>query len=254
MRLLNDLAGKAFVAVAVTAALGGCTMFRGGGDNPASAALPSMERVANGPQADYPMVLGDPYKVDGLARVLEEHARTRQVVVFTHDERLPEAVRRLRIEATVLAVERGPRSSIRVSASRDPVSAYLHEARALLYNADQLGPRAMARVIPMYCRNALEAYFRQAYRHKALSAGVPHAEVHRNLAEVRGTTELAALGLFGDRNAAKDVHKQLRKLGGEEGVALFNACKEGAHEGWDHQHRARVDATHDLIRKLVRAP
>lgn len=203
---------------------------------------------------DDPVQAMDPYKVDGLARVLEEHAKTRQVVVFTHDERLPEAVRRLRIEATVLSVERGARSAVQVAVSRDPVSAYLHEARALLYSADQLGPRAMARVIPMYCRNAFEAHFRQAYRRRALAAGTSHAEVQATLDEARRTMDLAALGLFGDRNAAGDVLKHLKKIGGREGVEVFLACKEGAHEGWDHQHRARVQATDDLLRVLRRSP
>jgi ABC-type lipoprotein export system ATPase subunit len=45
---------------------------------------------------DDPVQSMDPSKVDGLARVLERAARARQVVVFTHDDRLPE-VRRRRI-------------------------------------------------------------------------------------------------------------------------------------------------------------
>ena len=44
---------------------------------------------------DDPVQSMDPARVDGLARALEETARTRQVIVFTHDERLPEAVRRV---------------------------------------------------------------------------------------------------------------------------------------------------------------
>ena len=44
---------------------------------------------------DDPVQSMDPAKVDGLARVLAEPPRDRQVVVFTHDDRLPEAVRRL---------------------------------------------------------------------------------------------------------------------------------------------------------------
>lgn len=65
MRLPNDLAGKAFFALAATAVLGGCSMFRGGGDELASAESPLTEPTANGPQADYPMVLGEPFKIDG---------------------------------------------------------------------------------------------------------------------------------------------------------------------------------------------
>ena len=38
---------------------------------------------------DDPVQAMDPAKVDGLARVLHRAARTRQIVVFTHDDRLP---------------------------------------------------------------------------------------------------------------------------------------------------------------------
>src|SRR5207249_9302180 len=46
---------------------------------------------------DDPVQSMDPSRVDGLAWALEETAQTRQVIVFTHDERLHEAVRRLGI-------------------------------------------------------------------------------------------------------------------------------------------------------------
>ncbi len=60
----------------------------------------------------------DPAKVDGLAHVLEV-AKARQVIVFTHDDRLPEAARRLRLDARVLEVTRRPaRSSM--SGRRSP--------------------------------------------------------------------------------------------------------------------------------------
>ena len=55
---------------------------------------------------DDPVQAMDPGKVDGLARVLGMVAEERQVVVFTHDERLPESVRRLQIPAHVIEVTR----------------------------------------------------------------------------------------------------------------------------------------------------
>jgi ABC-type lipoprotein export system ATPase subunit len=48
---------------------------------------------------DDPVQAMDPAKVDGLARVLDRIGQTHQVIVFTHDDRLPEAVRRLGIDA-----------------------------------------------------------------------------------------------------------------------------------------------------------
>ena len=55
---------------------------------------------------DDPVQSMDPARVDGLARVLQAAGTDRQVVVFTHDDRLPEAVRRLDIDATVVEVTR----------------------------------------------------------------------------------------------------------------------------------------------------
>src|SRR5690606_16551166 len=49
---------------------------------------------------DDPVQAMDPAKVDGLARVLHDAAQTHQVVVFTHDDRLPNALRRLDLGAT----------------------------------------------------------------------------------------------------------------------------------------------------------
>src|SRR5262245_20969376 len=57
---------------------------------------------------DDPVQSMDPARVDGLARALEETARTRQAIVFTHDERLAEAVRRLNIKTTILSLTRRP--------------------------------------------------------------------------------------------------------------------------------------------------
>jgi DNA repair exonuclease SbcCD ATPase subunit len=55
---------------------------------------------------DDPVQSMDPARVDGLARVLQAAGKDRQVIVFTHDERLREAIRRLAIDATVIEVTR----------------------------------------------------------------------------------------------------------------------------------------------------
>ena len=69
---------------------------------------------------DDPVQSMDPSRVDGLARVLQRPRATRQVVVFTHDDRLPEAVRQLLLPATVIEVTRRPGSVVetRESSSR----------------------------------------------------------------------------------------------------------------------------------------
>ena len=81
---------------------------------------------------DDPVQSMDPAKRHGLARVLSSVApRTRQVVVFTHDDRLPAALRQLQLPATVWAVTRRERSVVTLAKVTDPVSRYLDDARAL---------------------------------------------------------------------------------------------------------------------------
>ena len=67
MRLPNNALCRVF-ALGLTASLAGCGMLGGGKDRPVAAsseAKTNFAQVANGPAADYPMVLGDPYTVDG---------------------------------------------------------------------------------------------------------------------------------------------------------------------------------------------
>ena len=80
---------------------------------------------------DDPVQALDQAKVDGLAEVLAELAVERQVVVFTHDTRLVEAVERLGIDADVLAVSRSYGYEVHVTVDTDPVRRALSEARSL---------------------------------------------------------------------------------------------------------------------------
>ncbi|WP_198153802.1 AAA family ATPase [Catenuloplanes japonicus] len=63
---------------------------------------------------DDPVQSMDPSKVDGLAEILAETSRTRQLIVFTHDDRLPESLDRLGIPVTRREVVRAQRSVVTV--------------------------------------------------------------------------------------------------------------------------------------------
>ncbi len=67
---------------------------------------------------DDPVQAIDPAKVNGLARVLEAVAKDRQVVVFTRDDRSPQAVRYLDIEATIVQVQRREGSVVELQTTR----------------------------------------------------------------------------------------------------------------------------------------
>ena len=198
---------------------------------------------------DDPVQSMDPARVDGLARVLEKVATTRQVIVFTHDDRLPEAVRRLRINAKHFAVTRRPGSVVEVRKALDPVSAAVDDALALVHTAD-LPREVLQRVVPGYCRSALEAACQQVVRRRRLGKGQLHAEVERELEGATKLNTLASLALFDDATRGGDVLPRLNKMGGWAGDA-FVAVKDGAHAGYAGDMRHLVENIERLCEEII---
>jgi hypothetical protein len=118
--------------------------------------------------------------------VLEAAARDRQVIVFTHDDRLPEAVRRLGIDAREVEVTRREGSIVQLRAGRDPVSRNIEDAIAVA-KTEGLPAVAARRVIPGLCRVAIEAACTEAVRRRRLARGERHADVEGLLAACAGT-------------------------------------------------------------------
>ncbi|MGD9905746.1 MAG: AAA family ATPase [Vicinamibacterales bacterium] len=199
---------------------------------------------------DDPVQSMDPARVEGLARVLADTARTRQVVVFTHDDRLPEAVRRLSLPARVLKVMRRAESVVEVVEARDPVSGYLDDARALV-KTSELPAAVRARVVPGHCRLALEAACMTAVRQRRLRAGARHHEVEELLASHTKLYPLMALALFDDAERTGDVLPFLHKRNPRAADA-FKGCNLGAHEAFDGDVEALVQDAERLADAVVR--
>jgi hypothetical protein len=104
----------------------------------------------------------------------------RQVVVFTHDDRLPEAIRRLQLPAVIWEVTRREGSVIELTKNDNPMSRYVDDGRALA-RTTELPEDARAVVVAGFCRSALEAACQEAVRARRLQAGVRHADVEREL-------------------------------------------------------------------------
>jgi ABC-type lipoprotein export system ATPase subunit len=177
---------------------------------------------------DDPVQSMDPARVDGLARVLADTAAKRQVVVFTHDDRLPEAVRRLGIPATVIEVTRREASVVELRPGKDPIARYIADAMALAFT-ENLPAEAARRVVPGLCREALEAACMEAVRRRRLGKGQPHADVEALLLAAHKLTNLAALALFDDQGRGGDVMTRINKDAGPSAGNAFKACNEGAH-------------------------
>jgi hypothetical protein len=199
---------------------------------------------------DDPVQAMDPAKVDGLARVLSSVAATRQVVVFTHDDRLPAALRQLQLPATVLAVTRHERSVVTIRPVSDPVKRYLDDARAMA-KTEALSEGVRAVAVAGLCRGAIEAACADVARSRLLGAGVPHAIVEQSLDRaLHSVQDMVALALFGDTSRAGDVPAELRTRGGPPSVNAFWDAKKGVHDPRNGDLKRFIDDTERLTKVL----
>ncbi|OYO16409.1 hypothetical protein CGZ94_04295 [Enemella evansiae] len=147
---------------------------------------------------DDPVQAMDPAKVEGLLDVLLSLARTRQVVVFSHDDRLAAAARRrmLSSAATIklIQVERGARSRVTVRGAEDPARVYVAEAGALLKDR-RLPDRLKERVAGGLFRMAIEAAARDRWFILGRKVGLGRIEVEQRWDARRTTADRVALAL-----------------------------------------------------------
>jgi hypothetical protein len=198
---------------------------------------------------DDPVQSMDPARVDGLARVLEEVGRSRQLVVFTHDDRLPEAFGRLGLDARVLEVTRQPGSVVTVTEALDPVERHLRDARTLA--RDEAMPQELAgRLVPGFCRSALEAACTEAVRRRRLSRGEPHDTVERLLVGLTTSKRRMALALFDDPDRAGEVFAGLNNRFGRWAGDVFREVNDGAHGQYTGDLPGLIHRSRDLAVKL----
>ena len=176
---------------------------------------------------DDPVQAMDPNRIDGLARVVERAATTHQTIVFTHDERLPAAVRRLGIEATVIEVVRREGSSVELRENLDPVRRHIDDAFAVA-NADNL-PVAARRVVPSFCRLALEAACTDVVIRRRLARGERLAEVEAELTRSQKLTTHLALALYDDARRGGDVTAGILNRWGDWAQSAYARSNRGAH-------------------------
>lgn len=181
---------------------------------------------------DDPVQSMDPSKVDGLARVLAELAEERQVVVFTHDRRLPDAVRRLEIDAQVLEVVRAERSVVTVRPGLDPVTRYLDDARAVALSGN-IPKEVCAPVVAELCRSALEAACHRVVWRRRAGRGERHLAIEEVLDRAgKSITKALALAVFDDIERGGDVLDHLNRTHGRPAGAAYVACRKGVHGNW----------------------
>lgn len=144
---------------------------------------------------DDPVQAMDPAKVDGLVSLLSELAQTRQVIVFSHDDRLAAAVRRSQVPARIVEVTRGVGSQVSVHTVSDPAARYLQDAADLLKD-EGLPVATVKRVLPTMLRLAVEATARDRYFEKRLTAGHPIADVEADWNATKTTANRVSLAIY----------------------------------------------------------
>ena len=177
---------------------------------------------------DDPVQAMDPARVDGLARVFAQISGTRQLIVFTHDDRLPAALHRLQIPHTALQVTRRAGSIVEVRRTVDPVNQYFLDARAVEKD-DSLPDGVAARVVPGLCRLGIEAACMEAVRRRRIGRGDAHQAVERNSlgqrAPPRWPLWRSSTTVLWEGRSSRD-----QQAVGQGPLATFQDVKAGTHK------------------------
>ena len=161
---------------------------------------------------DDPVQAMDESAVDGLAEVLRGAAEELQVVVFTHDKRLIEALRNQDIDHTLINVTRGDHSRVECEPCYNPVTQRLFDARREEGRQRGQGRLSLTHIqdVTDHCRRAIEAACMRARRQALLSEGKTGVEIKNVMDNALAgrditTRGLVALAIFGDFDRHGDV-------------------------------------------------
>ena len=188
---------------------------------------------------DDPIQAMDPSKIDGFLQVLTALAKDRQVIVLTHDDRLPAAIRRSRTPARIVELTRGLNSAVSVTESTTPAKRLLDDAYTIA--ADEVVPDGIkSAAIPVLCREALELTAWDVFAFRALAEGMSHDEVERKWEGSESTRRRLALALAldPDDNAAVDKWR----AGGRARKDTLAVATKGIHSGVDDYRSVVNDA------------
>jgi ABC-type lipoprotein export system ATPase subunit len=192
---------------------------------------------------DDPIQAMDPAKIDGFARLLADTAKDRQVVVFSHDDRLPDVVRRMAVPgARILEITRGRGSTIKVRPCLDPARRYADDARALASDPNVPGD-VQAKVLPGLCRMAVEAAARDVFYARSSTTGVDRLVTEEKWAEAVRTRQRLALAVDNDNDqwCQRQPHRK----------RTLAVCGAGVHNGVGANPHGVVDDLDRTIDDIV---
>ena len=173
---------------------------------------------------DDPIQAMDPSKIDGFVRVLTDIARTHQVVVFSHDDRLASVIRETGIDARLIEVVRESGSKVRARLNIDPARRLIGDAFAMIQD-DKLHDDVKGRVAPNLFRMALESAAKQAHYARQSTSGTERFVAEEQWQAAKTTRQRLALAVLGDAKA--DVSGWLGAQPGRKNV--LDIGNTGAH-------------------------
>ena len=201
---------------------------------------------------DDPVQALDQVRVDGLIEVLMEAAQTKQVIVFSHDDRLAETAFRMGYEPTVLRVERVVRSgevtpTVSVRRRKDAVTERLSEAHSILKDK-KVTITMKTRVVAMLCDSALEvASLRAAERRWDRDGRSGPLPGSRGEPSTLDRVSVALTGELDEHFTASASSYGPQWIGH---VQLMNTLRSSRHEAVGGDPETLLEATKVLVREL----
>ncbi|OLZ51895.1 AAA family ATPase [Amycolatopsis keratiniphila] len=198
---------------------------------------------------DDPVQAMDPTKVDGFAQVLAQIAEERQVVVFSHDDRLADAVRRIDPKSRIVEVTRASDSKVTVNDSRTPAYRYIDDARAIASDR-ALKPDVVDKVLPGLCRLALEAAAHEVFVRRRHLIGHDRAATEICWSKATKTSQRVALAIHDD--AGMDLRSWSNSATWRK--ATLDNCARGVHAGLGANPHRAVDALTKTVEDVLGRP
>lgn len=175
---------------------------------------------------DDPIQAMDPAKIGGFLDVLIELAKTRQVIVFSHDDRLPAAILARSVPAQLLDVTRDEGSVVVVKENDLPAHRYIADAMSVVLD-DNLDDMVKRKAAPGLFRMAVEAAAHQRFFTAQSRLGVIYHQSDELWESAKTTQQRVALAVTGAASNDLTPWKSRRR----HRFPVLDICARGAHHG-----------------------
>ncbi|GAB5901040.1 ATP-binding protein [Mycolicibacterium mageritense] len=194
---------------------------------------------------DDPIQAMDPAKIGGFLDVLVELSKTRQVIVFSHDDRLPAAIRARSVPAQLLDVTREQGSVVVVGENDLPADRYVSDAMALILD-ERMDDMVKRKATPGLFRMAVEAAAHQRFYTDRARDGALYHETDAAWEAAKTTQQCVALAVTGAVTGDVSGWKSHRR----HRFPTLAICATGVHNG-AVLDRGTIQDLRETVRDIV---